>query len=530
MDAADAMASPLGAWASIRGYFTPATLFVVLNVVIGTIALTSRSRDQRRRRREIHRHDYAHHLHDPQAAHYQAPPLHDPHQHQEYNPYYQQQQPDQYAPLARTSSVLDRLRSIGLYHFRSGDFPPEYGTTTTTSAAASHHDAFPPVDEEESTKQYARSRSDPVPARDAAPPRMKKSGTQVARKSKQQPARVPATRVVEAVAEDDEAAAVVVDARAEAFSGGLIRQREPASPQKAEYLPHHDDDEEEEYVPPSAPMRAPPPLSRTSSVLDRLRSLGLYNFLSADQPPAAAPTPDAFVAADAPAAAANKQAPAHYDRSRSEPPRQQAVKKEKKPQPAEAKMAKSSSSSTTTRKPAAAGRSLVSQQSVNTRAEAFIDSFRKGQSQPQNQQQLHHHDEDHDEHDQHVVSPPPAPLARTSSVLDRLRSFSLYLRPGDTAVPEDNLVVTKTPAAADEKTRQAAGQYARCRSEPSRDQGKKKLGAAQAKMSKTSSDVAEEAAASTEECVDARADDFINKFRQQLQLQRLNSLLSYGKQ
>jgi hypothetical protein len=28
-------------------------------------------------------------------------------------------------------------------------------------------------------------------------------------------------------------------------------------------------------------------------------------------------------------------------------------------------------------------------------------------------------------------------------------------------------------------------------------------------------------------CVDERADDFINKFRQQLQLQRLNSLLNY---
>ncbi|GJM89606.1 hypothetical protein PR202_ga05814 [Eleusine coracana subsp. coracana] len=525
--AADAMASPLGAWASIRGYFTPATLFLVLNVVIGTIALTSRSRDQRRRRGELHHHDYAH-----QAMHYQAPPPHDPHQQQqhEYNQYYQQQQPDQYAPLARTSSVLDRLRSIGLYRFRSGDFPPEYGTTTS---AANHHDTFPMVDEEETTKQYARSRSEPVPARDAAPPRMKKSGTQVVRKSQQAP-RVPATRVVEVVAEDDEAAAVV-GARAEAFVSGSRHQREPASPEKAEYLPYHEEEEEEEeeYVPPSAPMRAPPPLSRTSSVLDRLRSLGLYNFLAADQPPAAAvpaPSPDVAFVAAAPAAA-KKQPPAqaHYDRSRSEPAaRQQAVKKEKKPQPAEAKMAKSSSSSTT-RKPAAAGPTLVSQQSVNTRAEAFIDSFRKGQSQPQPQKQPHyhhHHDEDDEEH---VVSPPPAPLARTSSVLDRLRSFSLYLRPGDAAVSEDGPVVTKTPAA-DEKTRQAAAQYARSRSEPARDQGKKKLGAAQAKMSKTTSDVAEEATAPTEECVDARADDFINKFRQQLQLQRLNSLLSYGKQ
>jgi len=48
-------------------------------------------------------------------------------------------------------------------------------------------------------------------------------------------------------------------------------------------------------------------------------------------------------------------------------------------------------------------------------------------------------------------------------------------------------------------------------------------------MSKSSSVVAveEEPAADADQGVDARADDFINKFRQQLQLQRLNSLLNY---
>ena len=33
--------------------------------------------------------------------------------------------------------------------------------------------------------------------------------------------------------------------------------------------------------------------------------------------------------------------------------------------------------------------------------------------------------------------------------------------------------------------------------------------------------------AEAHQCVNARVDDFINKFRQQLQLQRLNSLLNY---
>jgi hypothetical protein len=491
MAAAD-VAMPLGAWASIRGYFTPATLFLVLNLVIGTIALTSRSHQRRRRERHLH-HDYA------QQAHYQAHPQQD-----EYS--YYQQQPHPYAtpppPLARTSSVLERLRSIGLYRFRSDDFPPEYG-----AGANNGHDAFPSV-EEETARQYSRSRSEPAPAREESwppPPRMNKSGADVVRKA--QAARAPApTMVVEAVADDE---------RAEEEFIGSLRQGEPASPQGPEY--HHLDhyyeegEEKEEYVPPQAPMRAPPQLSRTSSVLDRLRSLGLYSFLGAEQPAAAAPTDAAFF----PGAADRKTQPApahaHYDRSRSEPAREHGGKESTR-QAAEPKMAKSSSA---TRKPAAA--SLLGQRSINTRAEAFIDSFRRDQSQ----KHLHHHDGEEHEH----VAPPP--LARTPSVLNRLRSFSLYLRSGD-PVPEDPY--NKAPSSADEKKQQQAAQHGRSQSEPAREQGKsKKKQSADKGMSKANSeaDMAEEAAPAEEKGVDARADDFINKFRQQLQLQRLNSLLNY---
>ncbi|KAK3161726.1 hypothetical protein QOZ80_1BG0080670 [Eleusine coracana subsp. coracana] len=83
MDGADAFAVPGNPWSLVRGYFSPATLFLLLNVVIGTIALTSRSH-HRRRDDEYHQ------------FHYAPPP-----------------------PIARTSSMMERLRSLGLYRFRA---------------------------------------------------------------------------------------------------------------------------------------------------------------------------------------------------------------------------------------------------------------------------------------------------------------------------------------------------------------------------------------------------------------------------
>ncbi|KAJ1263845.1 hypothetical protein BS78_09G218200 [Paspalum vaginatum] len=482
MERVDA-APPLGAWASIRGFFTPATLFLVVNLVIGTIALTSRATQQRRRRERYYQqyHDDGH-FHDP---HMQPPQQQEYHHH-----YYPQEEQAVYAPpLARTSSVLDRLRSFGLYRFRSGDFPPEYGAAAAAGPLNHAHDAFAPVVESEQALNCARSRSEPAPAAPAREERrpaarVSKPGSEVRRS---QAARAPARVVEEAVAEND-----YVGARAEETVGRF--RREP-SPLQQEYHQY----QEEEYVPPvRAP--APAPLQRTSSVLDRLReSLGLYGFLAPEQPAAASiPESDGFAAATL----AGEKQHAHHDRSRSEPALEQQGRREKKQQEARSRMAKSSSAA---RK--AAAPSLA--EGVDARAEAFIDSFR--------QQQVPHRQEQ----EEYVPPPAPAPLPRTSSVLDRLRSFGLYrFRSGDLG-PDLPAAAAETPTpAAEEKKHEA--HYGRSRSEPAREQGKR-----EPRMSKSSSSVVEEEEPEADHGVDARADDFINKFRQQLQLQRLNSLLNY---
>uniref|UniRef100_A0A0E0JN43 DUF4408 domain-containing protein n=1 Tax=Oryza punctata TaxID=4537 RepID=A0A0E0JN43_ORYPU len=156
--AADATAWPTG-WSLVRGYFSPATLFLLLNVVIGTIALTSRASHRRR-----------HHHHD---EHYKAQHHHEP-----------QRCLDQYAPpppapLERTSSVMERLRSLGLYRFRSGDFPPEYNLAAAANAICD--------ESEKQQAQYTRSRSEPA-ARPAAPPVEQRGKAQKAAAARAKPA------------------------------------------------------------------------------------------------------------------------------------------------------------------------------------------------------------------------------------------------------------------------------------------------------------------------------------------------------
>jgi hypothetical protein len=218
MDGADAFAVPGNPWSLLRGYFSPATLFLLLNMVIGTIALTSRSR----------RHH--HHLDDRYQQHYGG----DQHQ---YAP------PPHPAPLARTSSVMERLRSLGLYRFRSGDFPPEYnhhlsaGTDDGTSGGA-----------REAQTQYARSRSEaaarpPPPVPKATNEKAEEQATvsgaaktnpgAEVKKLERAPAKAQVLRAPRAPApqaqlvvreEEDAAAAVSVDARADDFINKFRQQ------------------------------------------------------------------------------------------------------------------------------------------------------------------------------------------------------------------------------------------------------------------------------------------------------------------
>ncbi|KAI4979852.1 hypothetical protein ZWY2020_016605 [Hordeum vulgare] len=145
-----------------------------------------------------------------------------------------------------------------------------------------------------------------------------------------------------------------------------------------------------------------------------------------------------------------------------------------------------------------------------------------------------------------------------SSVMERLHSLGLYRFRSDDFPPEYNY---NHPAASD--TVGTKQQYNRSRSEPAARKPASKTGnkaekAARAKVATKKAVTAEVRRPSARAarpvqrraegsaahgvltkrrrpdvgpleaaCVDERADDFINKFRQQLQLQRLNLLLNY---
>ncbi|KAG6511180.1 hypothetical protein ZIOFF_029235 [Zingiber officinale] len=78
-------------WSSVRSWFTPTVLFLLINLVIGTIVLTSS------RRRRSHRRP---HEDETAVAPHELPPL-----------------------VRGPSAALERLRSLGLHRFRSGEFP-----------------------------------------------------------------------------------------------------------------------------------------------------------------------------------------------------------------------------------------------------------------------------------------------------------------------------------------------------------------------------------------------------------------------
>ncbi|KAG1346332.1 pathogen-associated molecular patterns-induced protein A70 [Cocos nucifera] len=184
-------------WSSVRDWFSPTTLFVLLNVVIGTIALTSK------KLRSHHHRDDDHHP----------------------------------RPISRgPSAVLDRLRSIGLYGFRSGDF-------TLDATALSPHSPKSELPEapdasaggEPQQTHFSRCQSDPQekPGEEKDKKlagRMKKSASEnsafalldeaeILRRPAAARSRVRAALVVEEEEEEEE-----VDARADAFINRFKQQ------------------------------------------------------------------------------------------------------------------------------------------------------------------------------------------------------------------------------------------------------------------------------------------------------------------
>uniref|UniRef100_A0A6V7QSJ3 DUF4408 domain-containing protein n=1 Tax=Ananas comosus var. bracteatus TaxID=296719 RepID=A0A6V7QSJ3_ANACO len=177
-------------WAWVSGWLTPTGLFVLLNLVIGTIAVTNRAHRHRDR---------------PAAAAAEGGAR----------------------PLSRTSSafVLERLRSFGLYRFRSGDFPLDY-----IPSSAAEHAAEPGPDRivenlsevEEERHHFGRSRSESrVPASAAeveGAGRMKKSASASSAFAKFEEERVVRRRA--AVEEEEEE----VNARADDFINRFRQQ------------------------------------------------------------------------------------------------------------------------------------------------------------------------------------------------------------------------------------------------------------------------------------------------------------------
>ncbi|KAL0014964.1 hypothetical protein SO802_002033 [Lithocarpus litseifolius] len=134
---------------------------------------------------------------------------------------------------------------------------------------------------------------------------------------------------------------------------------------------------------------------------------------------------------------------------------------------------------------------------------------------------------DTDESEEHVNPDPPTQIARTPSLLERLKSINfpvLYRSDSATSEPE-----TDTDESEDEISDPGRDHLVR-RSKSDRAGGVVvKPGE---KMTKSASEKStlekkrETASLGYDEEVDAKADDFINRFKQQLRLQRLNSLLS----
>ncbi|KAK1281791.1 hypothetical protein QJS10_CPB22g00745 [Acorus calamus] len=146
-------------------------------------------------------------------------------------------------------------------------------------------------------------------------------------------------------------------------------------------------------------------------------------------------------------------------------------------------------------------------------------------------------------------NPNPNPLVRSPSLLHRLRSFNLNLhRQSSTADPLHLFQETPIPPPS---TSPPAAEPIRSETKTEKTERKVKKGSAARKMRKSASVKAEKGKIEVEveverraetvrvgrrreveggggdEEVDSKADDFINRFRQQLKLQRLDSVNRY---
>ncbi|XP_051208209.1 uncharacterized protein [Lolium perenne] len=506
--AADATAAALGAWASVRGFFTPATLFIVVNLVIGTIALSSRFQHRRRRGNDDGQHHHQQHQqqpfhHDQEDRYYDDQRQHHQQQQQYVPP------PPAPEPLARTSSVLDRLRSIGLYRFRSGDFPPEYAAGTDSMAA-------PAPDSGDA--HHARSRSEPAPAPAREVKRRPKKPSRSDTRFNPEvvaPPPAPAARLVQpAVLEEDDHDDVEHEEEEYARADEFTDSNFTTPPEEEESLYR------EEYVPPLRPA----PLPRAPSVLERLRSFGMPGFLSTDH------------------AAGHAVEDVHTDNNyftthnhqHQQPPAQEPEEEEEHlyreeyvPPLRPAPLPRAPSVLERLRSFGMPGFLSTDHAADHAVEDVYTHNNNFSTHHHQQQQPPAQPEEEEQYYREEYVPPPrPAPLPRAPSVLERLRSFGLSrFRSGE---------VDAAAAVAELEQSHHATQYSRSRSEPSREQsarGKKlQQESAEARMSKSGS-VARKPAPVEPEAeaggVDARADDFINSFRKQLQLQRLNSLLNY---
>ncbi|KAI3832407.1 hypothetical protein MKX03_020641 [Papaver bracteatum] len=397
------------AWSTISSWFTPTFLFLALNLVIGIIAITSSFGSKHKQHQQ------------------QQQPLQPQNDSRGFQPTPPQQQESregggsnyQHPQLVRgPSTVIERLKSINLYHFKTEDLNP-----------------FSSI--------HTFQQPDPVPV-----------------------------------------------------SSGFVSSQ------------NH-------YEPPPPPQQQQPqrqPLARAPSILDRLKSINLYHYKADDLNPF------------------------HLDHQEEE---------------------------TTQLEKLSSGKNSKNRDFLDHRALDNKKSKVKVVQQHDTRQQQSPRSPAQKQRPTAAATPlarappPPPPLARTPSILERLKSINLYQdfipnfqkQPVDQFPDQDHdfldhralekkKSVTKTLIAKNKKKLMSAksdvlGHFGEFDARQEEEERRLNLSAKEKKSQsmndhhkKEFSDDDEEGRVVDEE-VDAKADDFINRFKNQLKLQRLDSIMQY---